>query len=679
MLPSAHKFEYTETVSSPGLRQAVIFMASSPPSPASPTADSAAGGSGLGGSAAADGDGREWRPACVPDDAPDWCFVSPPEEPDYDPGAVLDRIIAEADAGQIIIPPDPGTGPGGEPLLREPVLFLGQPADLTAADLAGGAFRQGGPATALPPGPALGALTGDAATDPRSLTDDHLLGAAAETLRQQARAAWERYRLAAEFGRRQEQRYEQSMLRGDAPLHRAGEFGAEELGFALGLSAREAGTLIDLATDLQDRLPRTFAGLGDGTISQDKAGIIHRRTWPLSDADAAAADEILAAAPHLRPDSLDRKAYKLACELDPESATRNKDEGKTRRRVEVRQEDSGNASLSVREAEPADVLAARAHIWDTAAALKRAGLPGGINAIRAQVALDLQAGLNPAARLPRPAEGDEEVQGAGTGTGTRDSETGADTGSRQPHGRETDSTTGGPGDGGGGDDGDGGSRGPGVPGAPGGGRATPPVPALITILVPASTLLGTSGTMADVPGLGPLDPAQARDLVAAASRHPATRWCLTATNPATGHAAAHGCARGPRPWTPPPPGHTGDLPALLANLDITLTPIAADPGDHQVREDRYRPSRALAHLIRARTATCPAPGCQAHAHHSHLDHTIPWPHGTTSEDNLSPPCARHHHAKHAPGWKLQQTAPGHMRWTTPSGRTFTTGPTTYDL
>ena len=40
--------------------------------------------------------------------------------------------------------------------------------------------------------------------------------------------------------------------------------------------------------------------------------------------------------------------------------------------------------------------------------------------------------------------------------------------------------------------------------------------------------------------------------------------------------------------------------------------------------------------------------------------------------------ARHHHAKHAPGWNLQQPQPGIMRWTTPSGRTYTTHPTRYE-
>jgi hypothetical protein len=36
-----------------------------------------------------------------------------------------------------------------------------------------------------------------------------------------------------------------------------------------------------------------------------------------------------------------------------------------------------------------------------------------------------------------------------------------------------------------------------------------------------------------------------------------------------------------------------------------------------------------------------------------------------------------HRAKQAPGWALTQTQPSHMTWTTPSGRTYTTGPTSY--
>jgi len=83
-------------------------------------------------------------------------------------------------------------------------------------------------------------------------------------------------------------------------------------------------------------------------------------------------------------------------------------------------------------------------------------------------------------------------------------------------------------------------------------------------------------------------------------------------------------------------------------------------------------------LIRARTNRCCAPGCGAQALTSEIDHTTPYPAGPTCEGNLGPLCKRHHHAKHAPGRHLQQTQPGIMRWTTPSGRTYTTHPTQYE-
>jgi hypothetical protein len=44
-----------------------------------------------------------------------------------------------------------------------------------------------------------------------------------------------------------------------------------------------------------------------------------------------------------------------------------------------------------------------------------------------------------------------------------------------------------------------------------------------------------------------IDPQTLRDLVQAASRHPATRWCVTVTGDDR-TAVAHGCARGQHPW-----------------------------------------------------------------------------------------------------------------------------------
>jgi hypothetical protein len=100
--------------------------------------------------------------------------------------------------------------------------------------------------------------------------------------------------------------------------------------------------------------------------------------------------------------------------------------------------------------------------------------------------------------------------------------------------------------------------------------------------------------------------------------------------------------------------------------------------DHSAAEPRYTPSRRLSHLVRARTATCDAPGCAAQAVHADLDHTTPYPEGETDQCNLGPKCRRHHKVKQAPGWKVEQPTPGVIRWTLPSGRTHATGPTVYD-
>jgi hypothetical protein len=50
-----------------------------------------------------------------------------------------------------------------------------------------------------------------------------------------------------------------------------------------------------------------------------------------------------------------------------------------------------------------------------------------------------------------------------------------------------------------------------------------------------------------------------------------------------------------------------------------------------------------------------------------------------SYTKLAPACRRHHRCKQAPGWNVEETQPGVVRWTTPAGRTHTTTPTVYDV
>jgi len=448
---------------------------------------------------------------------------------------------------------------------------------------------------------------------------------------------------------------------------------------------------MDQATALTTRLPATFAGLGAGTITADNAYSIWFYTRFLSDADTAEADAILAAAaPGVRQDTLARKAAALEMKLDPDAARARKEHArKNDRRVEARRELSGNMSYGGRELAAEEALAASAAIEAQAAALRRAGMDGTLRDLRVTCFLDRLLGRNPFDRLraTAPAPGDTGASGSGPGTtGTGDpAATGA------------------------GDHGASGSAAPGTPGTSGraAGPGDPdgdpaPFPALINLLVPAGTALGWSTTPGEAGRWGLLDPWDTRRLLQAASRHPRTRWCVTAVGP-DGTAVAHGCSRGPHRWTPappatatgtptrrspgttsrPPPGpdeyQQAQLADLLRALNITWAPIAKETCDHRHREDRYKPSRKLGHLVRARTATCPAPGCGASAHHADLDHTVPWPKGPSDECNIAPPCRHHHRVKQAPGWKLEQTSPGVMRWTAPSGRTYTTTPTVYDL
>ena len=51
--------------------------------------------------------------------------------------------------------------------------------------------------------------------------------------------------------------------------------------------------------------------------------------------------------------------------------------------------------------------------------------------------------------------------------------------------------------------------------------------------------------------------------------------------------------------------------------------------------------------------------------------------GRTCECNLAPLCRRHHRAKQAQGWRLDQPEPGVLVWTLPHGRSYRVQPSAY--
>src|SRR5690348_6250573 len=187
-------------------------------------------------------------------------------------------------------------------------------------------------------------------------------------------------------------------------------------------------------------------------------------------------------------------------EVAPDKAKERRETAAKFARVERWREDSGNAALAGRELPPDEVLTADERISWWAEELRKAGLDGGVDAIRARALLDLLLG--------------------------RDSRPGQD-GTAAPAARPA--------------------------GAREGGFAE-----RVTLTVPLGTAAGLTDRPGELGGLGPVDPWLARDLLGAAARNPATTWCVTVTDQ-HGHAIGHGCGR-PEPKShrkragPGPPG-----------------------------------------------------------------------------------------------------------------------------
>jgi Domain of unknown function (DUF222) len=516
----------------------------------------------------------------------------------------------------------PGDGQdGGEGIPQG--LYVTAPAE----DLSLEGFAAEGRADTMAPGPLL-AMVLDTVAGPdgaglAGLSDDQLIGFLSGTRRMESRLAWAKIAALAEFASRPRRR----------------DFAADEIAAAFRLTWLSAAAEIEYARTVARRLPVTFAALAAGKIDAVHVKIIEDFTSVLSDEDAAVADEVLAGAAQAKTYAeLRRAAARLVIKLDPEAARKRKEKARREARVRAFREQSGNAGISGREMPSAEVLASMQHVEERARALRAAGVPGTWEELKVQATLDLLQERDSRQTPAEPSAGDGE---------------------------------------------DNDSSGPDAPGPGGSSSGGPSIGAQVTITVPATALGGDTGPAGEVDGFGILDHADTRDLIAAAARNPATRWCLTTLNP-DGTAAAHACAAGPRPWRSAhgPPGRqpgTTTLAGLLDLLNITqLTPVARGPCEHPQAEDRYRPSRKLQHLVKARNATCTAPGCGRRAARCDLDHTDPHHHGgRTCECNLAPLCRRHHRCKQADGWRLEQPEPGILVWHTPAGRTYTTTPTRY--
>ena len=511
------------------------------------------------------------------------------------------------------------------------------------------------------------------------------------------------------------------------------EFTEVELADALAETRWTAAGMLGLALDLETRLPGTKAAFGSGVLRLSKVEIIARATAHLDPAEARAAEAlVLDRAGRLTPGGLASAIKRAAIEVAPDKAQERREKERRNARVQRWMEDSGNAALMGRELPPADVLAADQRITWWAKRLKAAGLDGDMDQLRALAYMDIILGRD--SRPPAPAGPDAGQDSKSPEPAEPDA--GQDSKGAEPARGAADGPDGGAADGS--DGPDGGSDGDG-PDGPGGGGSCPPAPAgpglptagvlpagfawRLHLTIPLATLLDLAERPGEIAGLGPVDPALARDLAHDAAANPQTSYCVTVTDQ-QGHAIGHGCARpAPKNRTrtaghdppgsddPPgdhdPPGGPGagrrpgftftasgeDGPpggygawrlstgvAGRPDLLVAFDPIALDTCDHRFEGRGHDPGVKLRHLAQIRHATCIGPTCRRPAQQCDFEHNVPYEAGgKTCMCNGSPTCRHEHRLKQDPRWKVEQITPGTFRRTAPSGRQYTTEPTRYPI
>jgi len=568
-----------------------------------------------------------------------------------------------------------------------------------------GAFAAGHLLDTAPGGAALFGFAENAAgPDDRfaGASDEELTGVICALDRSEASASALKHAAVAELIRRRPEPGREPVL--DEPGGWE-EFTGSELAWALADTRWAADAMLDLAAALAVKLPGTRAAFRSGVLRQSKVEIIAAAVANLDPEEARAAEAlVLDRAGRLTPGGLRAAIKRAVMQVAPDKAVKRREKAEQDARVERWPELSGNAGLAGRELPPADVLAADQRITWWARELKKAGLDGDMDQLRARAYLDIMLGRD--SRLltqPQPPGTDDA-----TADGGQDSP-----GPRTPDDPPDD----GPRDGG---PRDGGPR--------DGGIGTPPAPGVlpagfagrINLTIPLATLLGLADRPGELPGLGPVDPALTRDLARAAAQNPKTSYCVTVTDQ-QGHAIGHGCARpepknrartAEQPEPRPPRGHdppgrpgtslrpeftftgSGDhgppggygawrlstgIPGR-PDLLIALDPIATDTCDHRFEARGHDPGVKLRHLTQIRHATCTGPTCRRPSAQSDFEHNIPYEAGgRTCMCNSGPKCRHEHRLKQHPRWKVEQITPATFRWTTPSGRQYLTEPTRYPI
>jgi hypothetical protein len=474
-------------------------------------------------------------------------------------------------------------------------------------------FAAGGVLDEMTPGPWLGDAIAAAIAD----GNDKLIGVLCAWRRMSSWATAGEMAAVMELVRRRRAQSE------EPDTSRLAEHINDELAAGLTLTGRSADRLISMSSGLA-RLREVHAALESGQIDWAKACVFVSELAALDDDDVAReiARRLLsrAGAGGWTTGQLRAALRRAVLSADPGAADRRRGEARKDAEVQSWDEPSGNAALAGRELPPADVIAADSRITALARWLQDRGAVGTLSQLRAAAYIAVLA--------------DRPLESLLPGLGASQSQQAGDSASAGNSPSDRD------------------SRWPAVSGT-------------IHLTMPLSAWLG-GGQPGEIAGRGPVDAPTSRDLAAMLAASPGTRWCVTVTGQG-GRAVGHACAgrRGP----------SGGQPVIrwVAGLRSKVHLLEIDNCSHTSQSASYQVPLALRHLVHVRQRTCCFPGCRRPAVRCDLDHTVAFDRGgRTCWCNLAPVCRRHHRAKQAPGWHLEQPRPGQMTWRTPNGRCYQT-------
>ena len=396
-----------------------------------------------------------------------------------------------------------------------------------------------------------------------------------------------------------------------------------EVAGVLAESRHAADAMLDLAHDLEVKLPGTRAAFRDGILRQSKVAIIARATAVLDPAEARAAERlVLDRAGRLTPGALRAAIARAVMEVAPKKARKRREVAAKFARVERWAEDSGNAALAGRELPPDEVFAVEQRIAWWAGELKKAGLEGGTDEIRARALLDLLLGVD----------------------------------SRPGHAGAA---------------------------APGGfaGRVTLTVP-----LATAAGLADRPGEIPGIGPIDPWLARDLAAAAARNPTTTWCVTVTDGQGHAVGHGCARPEPKRHRkragPGTRDGPGFAFTAHRRTRDLAAAHPRSRAGPAG-QLRSDRYRRVRSSVRRPGPRsrdqaeapdpgpaTRPAPGPGCRRPAASCDFEHNTPYEAGgRTCLCNGGPKCRRDHRLKQDPRWTVDQLPDGTFRWTTPTGRT----------